>query len=116
MLFLLEMRKYLSELSPLINKKDIRSVRKWCSNNRLFVYKDSSGEFVNAKEFELTYNLPIILRLKQQFGDCWQDHYCLYQSGKLHEALTLKSHLSEKNVTYHPKGKLSSRIFEESRK
>lgn len=116
MLFVLEMRRYLSELSPLINKKDIRSIRKWCINNRLSIYKDSSGEFVNEKEFELTYNLPIILKLKQQFGDCWQDYYSLYQNGKLQEALSLKSSLSKKKESYNPKGRLSSKIFEESRK
>ncbi|KAF2511800.1 hypothetical protein E0W72_05700 [Flavobacterium arcticum] len=94
----------------------MRSIRKWCVKNQLPIYRDSSGEFVNEKEFELAYNLPIILRLKNQFGDYWQDYYELYLNGKLHEAITLKPPTSKKNISYTPKGKLTAKIFGESRK
>jgi len=114
MLFLLENRKYLSVLSPLINKKDLRSIRKWCVKNRLQIYKDSSGEFVNENEFEIAYNLPIVTRLKEEYGDCWQEYFKLYQTGKLYEVLSFKSSVSMKESRYNPKGKLSSKIFEGS--
>lgn len=114
MLLQLLRRKYLSELSPLINKKDVRSIRKWCVKNQIPIYRDSSGEFVNEKEFELIYNLPIISRLKDQFGDCWQNYYNLYQTGQLHESLQLNPSLRDKKTGYNPKGKLSAKIFEES--
>lgn len=84
--------------------------------NQLPIYKDSSGEFVNEKEFELTYNMPIILRLKDQFGDCWQDYYRLFQSDNFHEALILNPGTGRKQTSYCPKGKLSTKIFEESKK
>ena len=116
MYFLLESRKYLSDLLPLINRKDIRSARKWCLKNHLFIYKDSSGEFVNEREFELTYNLPVISKLKEQYNENWRDYYNLYQTGKLHEGLLKSPSSTHQKRNYNPKGKLSAKIFGESRK
>lgn len=116
MLFILERRKYLSELSPLINKKDVRSIRKWCAKNQVPLYEDSSGSFVNETEFEIAYNMPIILKLKNQYGEGWQKYYDLYQSGKLYDMLSVNDGVNNKKTNYKPKGKLSVKIFEESRK
>ena len=66
---------YLNELSSLINRKDKRSVRSWCLKNHLLVYKDSSGEYVIKEEFELAYNMPLILNLKAKYGESWVDYY-----------------------------------------
>ena len=112
----LQNRKYLHELSTLIDKKDIRSVRKWCWKSNLHIYKDSSGEFVNAGEFSVVYNLPIITRLKTKYGDSWQTYYDFYQSGKIEEILLQNSSPPISKVRYNPQGKLSAKIFEESRK
>lgn len=112
LLLFLERRRYLSELCPLINKKDIRSVRKWCKKNHLHIYKDSSGDFVNENEFEIAYNLPIIVNLKKTYGDNWQEYYEIYQNKELHKVVHIKSPL--KKSSYKPKGTIASKFFEGS--
>ena len=116
MLFVLENRKYLAELSTLINKKDIRSIRKWCSKNHLHIYKDSSGEFVNETEFELIYNLPIISRLKENHGDDWHEYYTAYQNKELYTFLKVSPTAADKKAIYIPKGELTSKFFDGSQK
>lgn len=116
MLFKLETRKYLAELSPFINKKDVRSIRKWCVKNRLPIYKDSSGEFVNETEFELIYNLPILSRIKENYGDNWHDYYEAYQNKELYRFLEVLPSSGTKKQHYKPKGKLASKFFDGSLK
>lgn len=112
MLYYLEKRKYLNELSILINRKDKRSIRNWCRINRLKIYKDSSGDFVNENEFEIAYNLPIILNLKKIYGDNWKEYYEIYQNKELHKVIDIKS--PSKKSSYKPKGIITSKFFEGS--
>ena len=110
MFFSLFSRIYLNDLSNLINRKDKRSIRKWCTKHRLQIFQDTSGEFVNENEFELTYNMPIIIKLKAKYGDNWQEYYQAYEKGTLYEMLDLDNNKIEKK-NYKPKGKLSLKIF-----
>jgi hypothetical protein len=111
MLSVLKNRMYLNELSSLINRKDKRSVRSWCSKNHVRVFKDSSGEFVIKVEFELAYNLPLILNLKAEYGKFWKDYYKLYENGELYEILDSPQSKKVEKTGYVPKGKLSSKLF-----
>lgn len=102
-------RMYLKELSFLINRKDKRSVRSWCSKNHLQVYKDSSGEFVMKEEFELAYNMPLIMNLKAKYGESWMEYYKLYENGELYKTLEVSEY--SKKSSYIPRGKLTSKLF-----
>lgn len=104
-------RTYLNKLSSLINRKDKRSVRKWCSKNNLQIFKDSSGEFVNEAEFELAYNMPIIKKLKIKYGKEWLVYYDAYKKGELYKLLDLNKNIESKSINYQPKGTLTSKMF-----
>lgn len=110
MFFRLINRIYLNDLSKLINRKDKRSIRKWCFKHRLQIFRDTSGEFVNENEFELIYNMPIIIKLKSKYGDNWQEYYQSYEKGTLYEMLDFDINKIEKK-NYKPKGKLSLKLF-----
>lgn len=111
MLSTLKNRIYLNDLSSLINRKDKRSIRVWCRKNQLQIYKDSSGEFVNENEFDLVYNLPIIKKLQQKYGDYWQVYYEAYKEGSLYKVLDLNIGTTNNQSRYIPKGKLSAKLF-----
>jgi hypothetical protein len=104
-------RMYLNELSSLINRKDKRSVRSWCLKNHLVVFKDDSGGFVMKQEFELVYNMPLILSLKAKYGEFWMDYYKLYENDELYKILDFPLLNKVKKTGYVPKGKLSSKLF-----
>lgn len=108
-------RIYLSDLSSLVNRKDKRSIRIWCIKNHLEIYKDSSGEYVNEKEFELVYNMPIIIKLSAKYGESWEGYYDAYKNEELYKILDFETAKTEKKG-YEPKGKLSSKIFGRSLK
>lgn len=107
-------RIYLHNLSCLINRKDIRSIRNWCKKNNLQIYKDSSGEFVIENEFELAFNMPLIINLKTKYGENWLDYFEAYKNGELYKILDLSK--KPEKTGYVPKGVLSSKIFAGSRK
>lgn len=109
-------RIYLNKLSSLINRKDRRSIRKWCSKNNLQIYKDSSGEFVNEAEFELIYNMPIIKKLKAKYEEEWLIYYDAYKKDELYKLLDLNKNIESKSTAYQPKGTLTSKMFDGSSK
>lgn len=109
-------RIYLNQLSFLINRKDKRSVRMWCLKNYLKIYKDSSGEFVIENEFELAYNMPIIVNLKSKYGNLWIDYYEAYKKNELYKFLDLPTNSIKEKQGYKPKGNLSVKLFGESTK
>jgi hypothetical protein len=105
-------RIYLSNLSGLINRQDKRSVRKWCANSHLQIYRNSSGEFVNENEFEVVYNLPFINKLKAEYGDSWIEYYEAYKKGELYKMLDFNvTNTIKEKIGYVPKGKLSTKLF-----
>ena len=104
-------RMYLNELSSLINRKDKRSVRSWCSKNHLLVFKDYSGEFVMKQEFELVYNMPLILNLKAKYGEFWIDYYKFYENDELYKMLDFTQAKKVEKTGYVPEGKLSKKLF-----
>lgn len=101
-------RIYLSNLSSLINRRDKRSIRKWCEKSQLKVYKDCSGEFVLETEFEFIYNKPLIDNLKKKYRENWLEYFNTYTKGELHLMLDT----TEKKITpnYKPKGNISQKF------
>lgn len=101
-------RIYLSNISSLINRRDKRSIRKWCEKSQLKVYKDCSGEFVLEAEFEFIYNKPLIDNLKKKYEGNWLDYFNTYKKGELH----LMIDTNEKKLTpkYKPKGNISQKF------
>jgi hypothetical protein len=104
-------RMYLSDMSAFIKRKDKRTIRDWCSKNHLHVFKDSSGEFVMQAEFELAYNMPLIMELKQKHGVGWKDYYEAYSKGELYKLLDLSSNTNKSQTGYIPKGNISTKLF-----
>lgn len=102
---------YLDKMSKLINKKDIRTAKKWCKENHLKLYKDSSGEFAYQNDFDLAFDMPLINELKLTHGDNWEDYYHAYNKNELHKMLDLSKSRKEEKRGYVPKGKLSSKLF-----
>jgi hypothetical protein len=109
-------RKYLLDLACLINRKDKRTIKNWCIKSHLPIYRNSSGEFVNEDEFELAYNLPLIMKLKAKYGENWVEYYESYKNGDLYKILNLNTNTIIEKTGYVPKGKLSSKLFGRSPK
>lgn len=99
------------DLASLINRKDKRTVKNWCIKSHLPIYSNSSGEYVNEDEFELVYNLPLIMKLKAKYGENWMEYYESYKSGDLYKIMNLNTDLIKEKKGYVPKGKLSSKLF-----
>ncbi len=109
-------RMYLDKMSKLINKKDIRTAKKWCKKNHLKLYKDSSGEFAYQNDFDLAFDMPLINELKFKHGNNWEDYYHAYNKNELHKILDSTNSKKVEQTGYIPKGKLSSKLFGESPK
>jgi len=103
-------RMYLKEIPKLINRKDIRTARKWCKKNHLKIHKDSSGEFAFLNDFDLAFDMPLINDLKLKHGDNWKDYYHVYNKNELHKMIDSTKSV-EKKAGYVPKGKLSKKLF-----
>jgi hypothetical protein len=101
-------RKYLKEITGLLNRKDVRSVRKWCNKNQISIHKDISGEFVYESDFELAYNLPMINQLKSTYGDDWQSVYEAHQNNSLY---TMLDDAKASQSAYKPMGKVTSNLI-----
>lgn len=100
-------RIYLSEIGPLIGRRDNRSIKKWCRSNALLIYKDSSGEFLYHSEFVVVYEAPLINQLKKQHGSGWLEVYKSYKNNTLHEfVISPKEQMNRKN-RYIPKGSIA---------
>lgn len=104
-------RKYLKSIGELICRKDIRSVRKWCKQNHLHIYKDCTGEFIYENDFDLAYNTPLILRLKAKYGTSWLNYYEAYQKGELLQMLTFTNQIKNEKSNYQPKGIVTSNVL-----
>lgn len=102
---------YVDKMSKLINKKDIRTVKKWCKENHLKLYKDSSGEFAYQNDFDLAFDMPLINELKLKHGDDWKEYYHAYNKNELHKILDYPKSTKVEKTGYVPKGKLSSKLF-----
>ncbi len=104
-------RIYLNEISKQINKKDIRTAKKWCKGNFLKTHKDSSGEFAYQYEFDLAFDMPLIKDLKLKHGDNWEYYYRAYNKNELHKILDSSQSKKVEKTGYVPKGKISKKLF-----
>lgn len=104
-------RMYLSEIGRLINRKDVRPVRNWCNKNKVSIFRDSSGEFVTKRDFDLAYDYPLIQFLKKKYGNNWRIYYETYLKGNLIDSLDFKETENPKNTIYVPKGKISRNLL-----
>lgn len=104
-------RMYLSEMAKLINRKDIRTVKRWCKKNHLKVYKDSSGEFAFLNDFDLVFDRLLIDDLKLLYGNNWEEYYHAYNKNELYKILDSPKSTKVQKTGYIPKGKLSSKLF-----
>ena len=77
-------RIYLHDVLLKINKKDIRTAVRWCEENDVNVFSDTSGKFIIRSEFELAYNRPIIEVYKKKYGAEWLKVYSLCKENNLH--------------------------------
>jgi hypothetical protein len=73
----------LTELLEPLRYSDIRTVRDWCIKNKVLVTKIGKCEVVLEIEFKLAYELPYINKLKNKFGDGWEQVYNLYRDGNI---------------------------------
>jgi hypothetical protein len=101
-------RVYLNDMREMINKKDIRSIRKWCAMNNLNIYKDMTGEYTFQSEFELAYHLPLIKRLQKDYGDDWQTVFDAYKDGNVYSLLDFTNNGSS---SYKPSGSITSKLM-----
>jgi len=100
-------RLYLNAIGSLINKKDARTIKKWCKTNQLDLYTDSSGIFAYKQEFDIVYDLPLIKRLKVVYGDKWDAMYKVYKDGELHKLIDMEP---VKKARYIPQGNIAKKI------
>ena len=102
-------RLYFSDIvrQRLLNRVDVRSIRKWCEDNSVKIYKDSTGEYAMQQEFDLAYDAPIIQNLKLKHSQDWQIVYKHYLNGELYNLVDIKPKVEPKSPKYLPKGSIS---------
>ena len=94
-------RIYLHDVLLKINKKDIRTAVRWCEENDVNVFSDTSGKFIIRSEFELAYNRPIIEVYKKKYGDQWLKVFNLSKENNLH-ILESSDNSSKSTNSYKP--------------
>ena len=94
-------RIYLQDILLKIKKKDIRTALKWCDDNDVTVFSDTSGKFIIQSEFDLAYNKPIRKMYQKKFGDQWLEVYDLSKRNKLHKRESSKDS-PKSNKSYKP--------------
>ncbi len=95
-------------MTDLLNRKDVRSIRKWCKRHQLSIHKDITGEYVYESDFELAYNLPLINQLKAEHGDEWESVYEAHQNKTLY---TMLDNTKASQSAYKPMGKVTSKLI-----
>lgn len=94
-------RIYLHDVLSKINKKDIRTAVRWCEENDVNVFSDTSGKFIIRSEFELAYNRPIIEVYKKKYGDQWLKVFNLSKENNL-QILESSDNSSKSTNSYKP--------------
>jgi hypothetical protein len=103
-------RIYLKDILMMINKKDIRTVGKWCERNDVTVFQDCSGKYVIESEFNVAYNKPVIEEFKRKYGKEWNKFYMRAEKGNLHLSLAEEQKMIAQK-RYQPKSKWSQEIL-----
>jgi hypothetical protein len=88
----------LNELLKPLRYTDERAARDWCIQNKVLITKIGKFEVVFEAEFQLEYERPYINKLKNKFGDGWEQVYNLYKDGNIPALYTL-SDLTSKSVS-----------------
>ena len=73
----------LKELLEQLGYRDIRSVRRWCAKNGVFIVRQGKDEFVIESDFKKAFEIPFINNLKKQYGKDWEEVYRLHQEGNV---------------------------------
>lgn len=99
-------RLYLTDIVKhnLLNRTDIRTIRKWCKEYAVTILKDISGEYLIQQEFDLAYNAPVIANLKKKHGKEWQTVYPYYINNDLYKLVDIQSKATTNTARYIPKG------------
>lgn len=74
---------HIEELLEILGYTDVKAVRNWCSRNDVLIMKPGKIEYVYETEFILAYEMPFINKLKNKFGDDWEQVYNLYKDGNI---------------------------------
>jgi len=74
-------RLLLKELLEHLGYRDIRSVRKWCNKNGVFIIRHGKDEFVFESDFKKAFEIPFINNLKKLHGKNWEGVYRLHAQG-----------------------------------
>ena len=104
----------LKSIGELINRKDIRSIRKWCNSQNLFIYRDFSGEFVYRTDYYLANDSPLIKRLQNKYKDNWIEYYQAYSKNELYKMLENEFTPKIETRSYQPRGKLAIQLIKKS--
>ncbi len=101
-------RLYLTKIikNGMLNKKDLRTVRKWLAENNVPIIKDTTGEFVIEQDFNLAYDAPIIKKLMGQYGNDWKTYYPYYTHNEAYKVIEIKKS-PEPTARYQPKGNIA---------
>lgn len=65
----------LQEVAPKIKKNDIDAVRKWLSNRKITIYKDSRPHYVYEIDVDCEIDKPRVRDLRNKFPDKWEEMY-----------------------------------------
>lgn len=103
-------RIYIKSIGELIGRKDVRSIRRWCKKNHLHIYKDCSGEFATKNEFDIAFDSPLIIRLKDKYHNAWYDYYQAYNKDELLKMLDFGTDAKNVKSSYVSKGKFAELI------
>jgi hypothetical protein len=101
----------LKQVGEILGYNDLRSVRKWCKSNSLFIIKQGKSEVVPEAGFREAFDKPLITDLQKRFGSEWQTIYHSFLNGEIPNVTELKVIHSREKQSYKPKHEIISKYL-----
>ncbi len=101
----------LKELLEQLGYRDIRSVRKWCAKNGVFIVRQGKDEFVIESDFNKAFEIPFINNLKKNYGKDWEEVYRLHQEGNVIGLTALQTSVPVYRKTFKTENNIVSKYL-----
>lgn len=94
---------YLNELLEKLGCKDIRTARRWCRANKVFIVRRCKLEFVYETIFNAAFDKPLIQDLQKRFPKDWETVYEMVKEGNVTAIYALNELSLQEFNTYQTK-------------
>ena len=69
----------IKEIAMALHAKDVKTAIRWCKRKGISILKFGKEMYVNAIDFQLAVDRPLIESLKLKYPECWKEIYDAYK-------------------------------------